>query len=215
MHAFRPAWKAAARLAADKAQVDAKQKEMAKVKSPAAARERLMAAKDRDRAAAKAAKEAGRAKAKEWQTPKLGVAVWVGSLIGCALLLALTSLARGGAAPTVLPLLPVWGAQQFTLSAQCGKGRWGRDLLPALRTAGAMVASITACIVLSIPDATLGLRPERRSLLLGPAFILAALGIAADAAISTWPRRPARAQRREARAVEASPEEAPTSPRSV
>ena len=186
-----PALKAAMALKA--AQAAARKREMAKM-SPE--KRRLSLAEEREREVAEAAKaQAQREKAREWRTPRLGVVVWVASLTSCGLLLAAASVWRAVVAPTVLPLVPVWAAQLFALSAQCGKGRRGRELLPALRTLGALLASIAACVVISIPDATLGYRPESRALILGPAFLLAALAVAADATISKWPHRPTRAKR--------------------
>ena len=64
--------------------------------------------------------------------PKLSMVVWIVSVAASACLLALASARQVVFVQTVVPLLPVWFAQGFLLSAQCGQRQMGRALLPAL-----------------------------------------------------------------------------------
>ena len=111
--------------------------------------------------------------------PKLGIVVWIVSMMGSAFLLAWGSARQVQNAP-VVPLLPVWFAQGFLLSGQCGKRQSGHALLPALRTLGVCVMSIAVAFVTGIPSAT-DLSPLRRLMIVGPAALVAALFIAVDA----------------------------------
>ena len=112
--------------------------------------------------------------------PTLGRVVWMMSLVATAFLFAWGgATARQVMSYTVVPLLPVWLAQGFLLSAQCGKRQSGRALLPALRTLGVWVMSIAVAFVTAIPSAT-HLSPLRRLVIVGPTALVAALFIAID-----------------------------------
>ena len=114
--------------------------------------------------------------------PKVDSGVWLMSLGASAFLFAYWGAARYPYY-TVVPLLPVWLAEVFLLSAQCSKRQTGRALLPALRTLSVWVMSIAVALVTAIPNAT-GLSPLRRLVIVGPTAIVAALFIATDAASS-------------------------------
>ena len=126
------------------------------------------------------------AKAAVGDKPKLSMVVWIVSVAASACLLALASARRVVFVQTVVPLLPVWFAQSYLLSGQCGQRQSGRALLPALRTLGICAMSIAVAVVTAIPSAT-DLLPLRRLLIVGPAAFFAALFIAVDAVFSRQP----------------------------
>ena len=113
---------------------------------------------------------------------KLDRGVWLVSLGASSFLFAYWGAARYPYY-TVVPLLPVWLAEVFLLSAQCSKRQTGRALLPALRTLSVWVMSIAVALVTAIPSAT-DLSPLRRLVIVGPTALVAALFIATDAASS-------------------------------
>ena len=112
--------------------------------------------------------------------PKLGIIVWIISMVSSTFLVAWGSARQVTYAQTVVPLLPVWFAQGFLLSGQCSKRQSGLALLPALRTLGVCVMSIAVAFVTGTPGAT-DLVPLRRLMIVGPAALVAALFIAVDA----------------------------------
>ena len=114
--------------------------------------------------------------------PKLDRVVWLMSLGASAFLFAYWGAARYPCY-TVVPLLPVWLAEVFLLSAQCSKRQTGRALLPAFRTLSIWVMSIAVALVTAIPSAT-DLSPLRRLVIVGPTALVAALFTAIDAASS-------------------------------
>ena len=127
------------------------------------------------------------AKAAVGDKPKLSMVVWIASVAASTCLLALASTRRVVFdVQTVVPLLPVWFAQSYLLSGQCGQRQSGRALLPALRTLGICAMSIAVAVVTAIPSAT-DLLPLRRLIIVGPAAFFAALFIAADALFSRQP----------------------------
>ena len=118
--------------------------------------------------------------------PKLSTVVWIASVGGSVCLFALASARQVTFAQTVVPLLPVWFAQSFLLSSQCGQRQSGLAILPALRTLGVCAMSIAVAIVTAIPSAT-DLSPSRRLMVVGPTAVVAALLIAVDAVFSRRP----------------------------